>query len=113
MDKELIHARIDEIINHIDMATSDLENVSLDEFDETSLVGRAVTFSVEQICEHLTKLKKDLEVTYPSLPWEKARDMRIIIAHMYLSLDKEIVYGTVKNDLPPLKEELIQIKKTL
>ena len=113
MDKELIQERIDEIINHIDMATKDLENVSLDEFDEVSLLGRAATFSVEQICEHLTKLRKDLEVQYPNLPWDKARDMRIIIAHMYLSLDKEIVYFTVKNDLFPLKEELLKIKETL
>lgn len=113
MDKELINERIDEIINHIDMAIRDLENVSLEEFDEMSLLGRAVTFSVEQICEHLTKLKKDLEVRYPNIPWEKARDMRIIIAHMYLSLDKEIVYNTIKNDLLPLKEKLLQIKQTL
>lgn len=113
MDKELISVRIDEIINHVNMATKDLENVSLDEFDEVSLLGRAVTFSVEKICEHLTKLKQDLETLYPNLPWNQARDMRIIIAHMYLSLDKEIVYNTVKNDLLPLKEELLQIKKTL
>ena len=39
MDKELINVRIDEIINHVNMATKDLENVSLDEFDEVSILG--------------------------------------------------------------------------
>ncbi len=113
MDKELISLRIDTIIKHIDSATLDLKNVNYEDFEGTSLLAKATAFSIEQICEHLTKLRKQFEKDYPNIPWEKAYNMRIIIAHMYLEIDTRIVYDTVKNDLLPLKEQLLKLKEDL
>ena len=113
MDKELVCLGIDTIIKHIDSTTSDLKNISFKDFNGTSLLARATAFSIEQICEHLTKLKKQFESNYPDIPWGKAYDMRIIIAHMYLEVDTKIVYNTVKKDLLPLKEQLLKLKEDL
>ncbi len=113
MDKELVCLRIDTIIKHIDSATNDLKDVSFEDFESTSLLARATAFSIEQICEHMTKIRKQYEKTYPEIPWDKAYDMRIIIAHMYLEIDTKIVYKTVKNDLPPLKQQLLKLKEDI
>ena len=36
MDKELISLRIDYVIKHIDLATDDIKNIALEDFDEYS-----------------------------------------------------------------------------
>ena len=113
MDKELISLRIDEIIKHVDMATSDLKEVKLENFSGNSLLARGTAFSLEQICEHVSKLRKYLEDRYPNLPWDKIYDMRIVLAHMYVTIDCKIVFDTVKEDLLPLKEQLLKIKSEL
>ncbi len=113
MDKELVYLRIDEIIKHIDLATSDLKDENLETFKGTSLIARATAFSLEQICEHLSKLRKQFENQYPEIPWDKIYDMRIVLAHMYVTVDCDIVYKTVKNDLPALRKQLVKIKSDL
>lgn len=113
MEKELIEHRVDVIIKHIDLATNDLKDVELENFSNTSLLARAVSFSLEQICENISKIKKYFEKDFPEIAWQKIYDMRIIIAHMYVTVDTNIVYKTVKNDLPNLKQQLLKIKQSL
>lgn len=113
MDKELLSLRIDEILKHIDLAINDLQDVELNDFVGTSLLARATAFSLEQICEHISKIRKTLEDKYPEIPWDKIYDMRIVLAHMYITVDCDIVYKTVKNDLPVLKNQLLKIKNDL
>lgn len=113
MGKELVLLRIDEILKHIDLTTSDLENVDIKDFKSTSLLARGTVFSLEQICEHISKLRKQFEKQYPEIKWDKIYDMRIVLAHMYVSVDCRIVYETVKNDLPTLKSQLLKIVSDL
>lgn len=113
MDKELISLRIDEIIKHIDLATNDLAGVDLKDFGEYSLSARGIAFSLEQICEHVSKLRKKLECDYPNIDWDKIYDTRIVLAHMYMKIDTKVVYNTVKNDLPHLREQMLEIKASL
>ena len=113
MDKELISLRIDEILKHIDFASIDLKDLELKDFNGNSLIARATAFSLEQICEHVSKLRKIFETSHPEIPWDKIYDMRIVLAHMYVTVDCEIVYKTVKNDLPSLKRQLLDLKNSL
>ena len=113
MDVELISLRIDFIIKHIDLATEDIKDVELKDFDEDSLIARSVAFSLEQICEHVTKLKSKLEKYNPDINWKEIYDMRIILAHMYNKIDTVEVYSTVKNDLPILRKQMLEIKANL
>lgn len=113
MDKELIKLRIDEIIKHIDFIDEDLKKVTLENFNGNSLLARGTVFSLEQICEHVSKLRKTFESKYPEIPWDKIYDMRIVLAHMYVTVDCDIVYKTAKNDLPILKKQLLKIKEDL
>ncbi len=113
MDKELISLRIDEIIKHIDFATTDLKEVELKDFNGNSLLARATSFSLEQICEHVSKIRKYFGETHPEIPWDKIYDMRIVLAHMYVTVDCDIVYKTAKKDLPKLRIQLLQLKEGL
>jgi len=39
---------------------------------------------------------------HPEICWDDMRDMRNLIVHEYFGIDDEILWGTVKNDLPAL-----------
>ncbi len=113
MDKELISLRIDEIIKHIDFVTEDLKEISLENFHGNSLLARGTAFSLEQICEHVSKLRKTFEQGHQEIPWDKIYDMRIVLAHMYVTINSKIVYDTVKKDLPGLREQMLSLKAEL
>ena len=41
--------------------------------------------------------------TYPNIPWQAIYGMRNMISHEYANVDEVIVYDTIKNELPELK----------
>jgi uncharacterized protein with HEPN domain len=45
-------------------------------------------------------------VKHPSVPWQLAADMRNKLIHGYDLIEFAVVYDTVKDDLPPLVEQL-------
>ena len=113
MERELITNRIDEALKHIDYVINDLKDVELENFSGTSLLARATAFSIEQICEHVSKLRKEFEPSHPEIAWDKIYDMRIVLAHMYKSVNTRVVYKTAKVDLPVLRDQLTNLKKEI
>lgn len=39
---------------------------------------------------------------YPSIPWKEVKGIRDKIAHSYFDIDADIIFESVKNDLPEL-----------
>ena len=39
----------------------------------------------------------------PEIPWKKIVALRNIISHEYISIDEELIYNIIKDDLPQLK----------
>ncbi len=112
MDKKLL-LRINTLLKHIDEVLNDLQNVSFDEFEKSSLLQRATSFSISQIGEIMVKLQELLQEKYQNLPWKDARRMRNFIVHDYVNIEIEDVYNTAKNDLPLLKNAFEQIREDL
>ena len=50
---------------------------------------------------------------YPSIPWNSIKGMRNRIAHGYFEIDTDVVFDTLKNDIPPLLEVIKQIKSEI
>ena len=102
--------RIKTLLNHIDTVLSDTKDISASELFKNDLLLRATSFSIVQIGEMMIQLQRHLNDEYPDLPWAQARRMRNIIVHDYGNIDIELVYDTIRNDLPVLKNELIKIQ---
>ena len=113
MDKELLALRISVLLNHIEEILKDTDNMTLDDLKGQSVLLRATCFSIGQIGEQMINMESDLKDKYPDLPWKRARGMRNLIVHEYQRIDSEMVYSTIKNDLPPLKEAFEIIKNEL
>lgn len=50
---------------------------------------------------------------FPSIPWKEIMKLRDIIAHHYFKIDVDVIYSTIKEDLPLLQDALAQIKQLL
>ncbi|MCL2026124.1 MAG: DUF86 domain-containing protein [Leptospirales bacterium] len=57
--------------------------------------------------------EKKFLMNYPLIPWESVMGMRDRIAHGYFEIDVDVVFDTLKNDIPPLLEVIKQMKNDL
>ena len=110
-DKVLI--RIDSIIKNIDEVSNDLRNVDYIAFCESTLLPRAISFSIALIAEQMIRLEEKIGDSYKEIPWTSARGMRNLIVHEYDSVDFVEVYHTATVDLPILKDQFLKIRNEI
>lgn len=65
--------------------------------------------SVINIGELVKNLTLEFRNEYKSVPWKAISGFRDVAAHKYGTFDMNIVYNTVKIDIPMLKENIKQI----
>lgn len=99
--------RIDDIleaINKVERYTHDLDFVAWQEDEKTV---DAVIRNLEIIGEASSHLPDEIQALYADVPWNMMKGIRNIVAHEYFGVDLEIVWKTVREDLPALKERLL------
>jgi uncharacterized protein with HEPN domain len=69
----------------------------------------AVLHQVFIIGEASARLPDEIRALAPDVPWAEIIGMRNIIAHGYFDVDVEMVWKTVRFDLPPLLAEMRQM----
>jgi uncharacterized protein with HEPN domain len=57
--------------------------------------------------------EEQLLLNYPSIPWNNIKGMRNRIAHGYFEIDTDVIFDTLKNDIPPLLVVIRQIKNDI
>ncbi|PUE16479.1 DUF86 domain-containing protein [Limnohabitans sp. MMS-10A-178] len=104
-----------EAIERIEEYVADLEEMS---FLGNKLVQDAVIRNFEVIGEASNNIEKrfpEFVAAHPELPLASAYQMRNAVAHGYFQVDFEILWKTIRRDLPSLhtKVEEIRVKLTL
>lgn len=106
--------RVEDYLGHIaeaiTRATSYLQPLQdIEAFEKNPQIQDAVVRNIEIIGEavnHISRVAPDFIVRHPQLPWAQMRDMRNVVIHAYFAVDLKVVWTTVKNDLPPLKQQI-------
>lgn len=100
---------IDKIIKDIVFCITNLKDVTIEEFNDNEVLSSAISFKFVQISENVKKLPNSVCELYSNVPWMKISGLRNRIVHDYGSIQLDIIYDTVKNDLPDLKKEIEKI----
>lgn len=111
--------RVEDYLGHIadaiDRATSYIQPIpDLEAFQKAPQVQDAVVRNIEIIGEAVSKIQStapDFIKQHAELPWAQMRGMRNIAIHEYFFVDLEIVWTTVKDDLPKLKRQIDALKR--
>lgn len=69
------------------------------------LAGEAI---VGRIGDIAAKLPDDFTNAVPGVPWRQIKAMRIVVDHVYHRIDYDVVWATLTDDLPALRDALTQ-----
>jgi len=93
---------LDQIDEHITLATGWLDGLTLDAFIEDRLRVYAVIRCLEVISEATRRLPSDLLDRNPQIPWHAIKASGNIYRHQYEDVLERDVFNTVRHHLPTL-----------
>ncbi len=79
------------------------------ELDKDIALQLALVKLVEIIGEAATKVSPHLQEQHPEIPWQKVTGTRHRLIHAYYDINRDILWSTVAEDLPPLAANLARM----
>jgi uncharacterized protein with HEPN domain len=95
---------LQDIVDYAEKAMRFMQDVSFDDFGDNEEKIFAVVKTLEIIGEAARHLPKSMRDKYAAVPWKQVTGMRDKMTHEYFSVDLEVVWRTVQEDLPPLRD---------
>ena len=73
-------------------------------FQADPIYRNAAALCILQIGELVGKLTEEFRAQHPAVPWRQIKAMRNIVAHSYGTVDPEITWEIITDDIPALKK---------
>jgi len=103
-----------DILEYAEKAVHFLEETpTLDALKKDERTLLAVVRALEVIGEAAKNIPQDFRDRHPSIPWRGMTGMRDKVSHEYFGVDAAVVWRTVREDLPPLRESIARALSTL
>lgn len=97
---------LENIIKYCDSAASHIREFgdSFESFESNLAFQESCSFDAIQIGEAANKLTDEFKEAHPEIPWHQIVALRNSVAHAYGYIDIEILWETVIDDFPALRE---------
>lgn len=99
---------IQKMISLIDKIEDYIRGMDYETFIHNVMVVEACAFNFGQLGEISHRLDEEFQQNNASIPWKAIYGMRNKIIHDYDGVNLKVVWETITQDLPPLKEMLKQ-----
>lgn len=99
------------ILDSVTAINSFLGNLSKSDLEKERLRQSAVIRELEVIGEAVKNIPEEVKKQYPNISWKQIAGMRDKLIHHYFGVDLDIVWATIKNDLPILEKQIQEIIK--
>jgi len=83
--------------------------VTLETFLNNRMLVRATERGVEIIGEAARRVSPEFQAAHISIPWRQIIGQRNILAHEYGQIDYELLFKTVRDDIPELIRQLTSL----
>lgn len=100
---------IQKIIGYIDDIEKYVDGFQAKDFLDDKKTITACAFTVSQIGELVKEIDIETMNNYDTIPWNSIKGMRNRIVHDYENVDLSVLWGTIKESLPDLKDKLKDI----
>lgn len=100
---------IQKIINYINDIEEYVKGLQPRKFLDDKKTITACAFTVSQIGEIVKEITNETMEKYDYIPWNSIKGMRNRIVHDYENVDLSVLWGTIKESLPELKNQLKDI----
>jgi len=110
--------QVEQVIGNLLESTAELSDINeLPKSPDGMLRLNGICMSFIIIGEEVKRIDRYTDekflVNYPSISWKSIKGMRDRIAHGYFEIDIDVVFDTLKNDIPPLLAVIKQMKKDI
>ena len=78
-------------------------------FENDPLIQRATVLSLIVIGEETKKINKAIKRKYSHIQWDLMAGMRNKMVHNYDGIDTAVIWKTIKDDIPVLKDQIQEI----
>jgi uncharacterized protein with HEPN domain len=100
---------LEDIRQAADKAITFLDDLSLQAFSTDEKTAYAVVRALEILGEAAKRIPQEVRDKYPQIPWRAMAGIRDKLIHDYVSVNLEIVWKTVTQDLPQLLPQIRQV----
>lgn len=94
--------RIRDILDAIAEIEDFTQGLDLESFRSDNKTIKAVELNFIIIGEAASGIPDDIHNAHADIPWPMMRALRNRLVHVYFSVDPQIVWSTIQDDLPPL-----------
>ena len=95
---------VQKIRKDLEFISVHMRSVEIEELNEDEVLLDSLMFRMIQISENAKKLTEEYKAMQRGIPWNALSGLRNRIVHDYGNVDLNIVYETLKHDIPELLE---------
>lgn len=104
--RENDRARLQHMLDNALLARKFADGKTRDDIDSDDQLRLALDRAVEIIGEAACHITDEFQAETPEIPWGDIKGTRLIVAHRYYELDRDVLWETVVDDLPLLIPKL-------
>ncbi|OFX32211.1 MAG: hypothetical protein A2X08_08275 [Bacteroidetes bacterium GWA2_32_17] len=105
--------RLQHILEAIIEIEKYLQNTDFPDFMENSMMRFASIKQMEIIGEASNHISDETKSKFSQIEWTQIVGMRNIFVHEYFGVDSTLIWEIIKNDLPDLKNKVVEILKAI
>jgi len=98
--------RLEDIDDSLRMIFQYVEDMNFESFSEDRKTIDAVIRNIEIIGEAANHLPAEFKEQHEDIPWYQMQGMRNILIHEYFGVDIEVLWKTIQEDLPGVKNKI-------
>jgi uncharacterized protein with HEPN domain len=111
MSKRTLKLYLDDILAALQKIEEYTRGCSFEQFRSDSKTVDAVVRNLEVIGEAARQIPRRFAAEHPEVPWAKMVSLRNTVLHESFGVDVEILWQTIREDLPPLKAQVEKLSQ--
>ena len=104
---------LNHVLDSINTIEKSIKNLSRKDFSNNKDILDATLRRIEVIGEAVKNISPETRKKYPKIEWKKIAGTRDVLIHAYFSIDIDLVWKIIKEDLPKLKKDIEKIIKDI
>ena len=105
------HIRFQHMLEHALESVAMIKGKSRTDLNRDRMLELALVRLIEIVGEAAARVSQEGQARFSLVPWRQVVGMRNRLIHGYDEVDRDVLWSTIQDDLPPLIESLQKIIK--